>query len=185
MNISVTARKMELTDPIRSYTEDKIGKLEKYMDGNFDGQVLLRVERRWMIAEAVLHGPNVDFAGKESSDDLYAAIDGLVDKLERQLRKYKTRKLSRRSRRTKEAVIGAEAIDSGSITILGAPEGSETSAIVKEKIITLDRLTPTEAISRMEVQGDSFWAFSDVDTNNLGIIYRREDGTYGLIQAED
>ena len=183
MKISVTARKMELTEPIRTYAEEKIGKLEKYTDGSFDGQVLLRVERHWQIAEATLHGPNADFAGKESSDDLYAAIDGLVDKLERQLRKYKTRKLKRRGRAAKGAP--PEVLDTGSITILGAPSAGEDSIPIKEKVISLDRLNPNEAISRMEVMGGDFWVFSNVETGSLGVVYRREDGTYGLIQAEE
>ena len=183
MKISVTARKMELTEPIRNYAEDKIGKLEKYMDGSFDGQVLLRVERHWQIAEATLHGPNADFAGKESSDDLYAAIDGLVDKLERQLRKYKTRKLNRRGRPGKGAP--PEGLDTGSISILGAPAEGEATSLISEKVISLDRLSPTEAISRMEVIGGNFWVFTNTETENLGVVYRREDGTYGLIQAED
>jgi len=181
MKISVTARKMELTEAIRNYAEEKVGRLDKFMDGILEAQVLLRVEKHWQVAECSLHARSTDFSARDSSDDLYAAIDGLADKLERQLRKHKTRMLSRR----KKATV-PEGLDSGSITIFGEPVGGQSERpIIKEKILHLDRLTPTEAISRMEVHGDSFWVFNNAATGNMGLVYRREDGTYGLIQPED
>ncbi len=180
MKISVTARKMELTDAIRNYAEEKVGKLEKYMDGILEAQVLLRVEKHWQVAEGSIHGRSTDFTARESGEDLYAAIDGLTDKLERQLRKHKTRMLNRR----KKAAV-APGFESGSITIFGAPEAGSDAPVIKEKILHLDRLTPAEAITRMEVHGDSFWVFNNSETEHMGLVYKRKDGTYGLIQPED
>jgi len=181
MKISVTARKMELTDAIRNYAEEKIGKLDKYMDGILEAQILLRVEKHWQVAEGSVHARSTDFTARDSSDDLYAAIDGLADKLERQLRKHKTRILNRRKKR-----VEVPGYESGSITVLGALESEQVDRpVIKEKILHLDRLTPTEAISKMEVHGVHFWVFNNVATGHMGLVYKREDDTYGLIQPED
>jgi putative sigma-54 modulation protein len=183
MQIAVTAKKMELTPAIRSYAEDKIGRLDKFLEGIMEANILLRVEKHRAIAEATLHAKHADFTGKEDHDDLYAAIDGLSDKLERQVRKYKTRNLSRR----RTVRVGEELQDVGTITILGAlePEVSADYPVLKEKFIHLDRLTPTQAISRMEVHGDDFWVFADVEGGLLSVVYRRKDNGYGLIRSAE
>jgi len=138
------------------------------------------VEKHWQVAEGSLHARSTDFTASESADDLYAAIDGLADKLERQLRKQKTRMLSRRKK-----AVAVQGLESGSITIFGAPKGGEAGPIIKEKILHLDRLTPPEAISRMEVYGDDFWVFNNAETGQMGLVYKRKDGSYGLIQPVD
>ncbi|MCB1162568.1 MAG: ribosome-associated translation inhibitor RaiA [Candidatus Krumholzibacteriia bacterium] len=183
MQIAVTAKKMELTPAIRSYAEDKIGRLEKFLDGIMEANILLRVEKHRAIAEATLHAKHADFTGKEDHEDLYAAIDGLSDKLERQVRKYKTRNLSRR----RVAKAGEEMLDVGTITILGAlePDTSADYPVVKEKFIHLDRLTPSQAISRMEVHGDEFWVFADAEAGLLSVAYRRKEGGYGVIRSAE
>lgn len=187
MQIAVTAKKMDLTPAIRSYAEEKISRLEKYFDGIMEAKVLLRVEKHRHIAEATLHAAQADFTGKEHNEDLYAAIDRLSDKLEAQVRKYKTRNLNRR--RGRGAAGGPrveELMDVGTITILGEldQENVVDHPVVQEKFIHLDRLTATEAISRMEVHGDDFWVYSDRDGGDLCVAYRRKIGGYGLIRSE-
>lgn len=182
MQIAVTAKKLELTPEIRDYAEEKIGRLEKYLEGILEANILLRLEKHRAIAEATLHAKHADFTGKENQDDLYAAIDGLSDKLERQVRKYKTRHLSRR----RGAKPAGEALqDVGTITIHGAIDEAAAYPVVKEKFIHLDRLTPDQAISRMEVHGDDFWVFADPESGLLSVAYRRKDGGYGVIRSED
>jgi putative sigma-54 modulation protein len=188
MQISVTSKKMELTPAIRSYAEEKIGRLDKFLDGILEAHVLLRIEKHRHIAEATLRARQADFTGKENNEDLYAAIDRVADKLERQMRKYKTRTLSRRK---KKGIPKAElSLDSGRIAILGEPDGGAnvdtlTRPVVQEKFIHLDQLTVEEAISRMEVHGDSFWVYTDSDRGEMSVVYRRKDGSYGLIQPEN
>ncbi len=182
MQIAVTAKKMEITPAIRSYAEDKIGRLEKFFDGIMDAHILLRVEKHRHIAEATLHAAHADFTGKENNEDLYAAIDRLADKLEAQVRKYKTRSLNRR-----RGPSTGEFMDVGTISILGdaAHEDIDGRPIVKEKFIHLDRLNANQAISRMEVHGDNFWVFADELSGVMSVAYRRKDGSYGLIKSED
>lgn len=184
MKISITARKMDLSDSLREYVEEKLGKLDRYMDGIMEVRVLLSTEKHWQIAEASLHAPHADFTAKESGNDLHSAVDGVTDKLERQMRKYKTRMLNRRNRKTVAA--GAGGFESGSITILGSGmEVEEYPQVIQEKILHLDRLSPSEAISRMEVHGDDFWIFNNSETEHMCIVYRRKDDNYGLIQPEE
>jgi putative sigma-54 modulation protein len=185
MQIAVTAKKMELSPELRSYAEEKIGRLEKYLDGIMEANILLRLEKHRAIAEATLHAKHADFTGKEDHDDLYAAIDGLSDKLERQVRKYKTRHLSRR-RGAKPA--SEMLLETGTITIHGAPAPEAAAAaypVVKETVIHLDRLTADQAITRMEVHGDDFWVFADAERGLLSVAYRRKSGGYGVIRSED
>jgi len=187
MQITVTAKKMDLTPAIRSYAEEKIGRLEKYFDGIMEAHILLRVERHRHIAEATLHAAHADFTGKENNEDLYAAIDRLSDKLEAQVRKYKTRSMkSRRGRGGAAASIEAMK-DMGTITYFGEviTETEEDLPLVKEKFIHLDQLEASEAISRMEVHGDNFWVYADKEHGDLCVVYRRKVGGYGLIRSED
>ena len=185
MQISVTAKKIDLTPAIRSYAEDKIGRLDRFMDGILEAHVLLRVEKHRHIAEVTLRAPHADFTGKEHSEDLYAAIDGTSDKLERQLRKYKTKTLSRR----KEKILPLEfaPMDLGSITILDGsmPANGDDRIVINEKFIHLDKIGVDEAISKMEVHGDDFWVFADKSAGLMSVVYRRKDGSYGLIQPQD
>ena len=184
MQIAVTAKKMDLDPEIRDYAEEKIGRLEKYFDGIMEAHILLRQEKHRAIAEATLHAKHVDFTGKEDQDDIRAAIDGLADKLERQVRKYKTRNLSRR-RSAKPA--GEMLQETGTITIHGAASTEVIPGypIIKETFIHLDRLTPDQAISRMEVHGDNFWVFADAERGLLSVAYRRRNGGYGVIRSDD
>ncbi len=186
MQITVTAKKMDLTPAIRSYAEEKIGRLEKFVDGIMEAHVLLRVERHRHIAEVTLRAKQADFTGKENHENLYAAIDLVSDKLERQVRKYKTRKANWRKGRA-AAHGGGDQGEVGTITILDGeqPTQSEARPIIQEKYIHIDRLGVEEAISRMEVHGDNFWVFAEAFSGQMSVVYRRQDGSYGLIRLED
>ncbi|MCP4546132.1 MAG: ribosome-associated translation inhibitor RaiA [bacterium] len=188
MQVSVTAKKLELTPNIRTYTEDKLGKLDKYLDGLREAHILLRVEKHRHIAEVTVRGKHADFTGKEDNEDLYAAIDRLVDKIERQIRKYKTKNLNRRRRKT-PAPVDEEMFDMGSITIFGSADVTEDTdyshPVIEEKFIHLDSLRPEQAISRMEVHGNDFWVYTDAEYGQMSVVYRRKDGTYGMIQPRD
>ncbi|MBN2169981.1 MAG: ribosome-associated translation inhibitor RaiA [Candidatus Krumholzibacteriota bacterium] len=187
MQITVTGKKLDLTPAIRSYAEEKIGRLDKFVDGVREAHVLLRVEKHRHIAEATLRGKSADFSGKEHSEDLYAAIDRLADKLESQMRKFKTRTLNRRKGGKPGARTSTADFSTGTITILGEVEVGEEEAprpVIEEKFITLDQLTVEEAISRMEVHDSHFWVYSDAAEGRMCVVYRRSDGHYGLIQAE-
>lgn len=186
MQITVTGKKLDLTPAIRSYAEEKIGRLDKFVDGVREAHVLLRVEKHRHIAEATLRGKSTDFSGKEHSEDLYAAIDRLADKLESQMRKFKTRTLNRRKGGKQGARTSTADFSTGTISILGEAAAGEEAPrpIIDEKYITLDQLTAEEAISRMEVHDSFFWVYSDAVTGRMCVVYRRNDGNYGLIKAE-
>jgi putative sigma-54 modulation protein len=185
MQISLTAKKIDLTPEIRDYAEEKIGKLDKFLEGIMEAHILLRVEKHRHIAEITLHAKQVDFTGKENNEDLYSAIDRASEKLERQLRKYKTRTLSRR--KAKPVPANADPLDLGSISILGqsASDNGSDRPVIKEKFIHLEMLGVNEAISRMEVHGNDFWVFADSPAGLMSVVYRRKDGSYGLIQTQD
>jgi len=185
MQITVTGKKLDLTPAIRNYAEEKIGRLEKFVDGIMEAHVLLRVEKHRHIAEVTLHARHADFMGKENNEDLYAAIDRVSDKLERQVRKFKTRTLNRR--RVKAAHASADMDEISSIMILGEalPDEELERPIIKEKIINLERMAVDEAITRMEVHGDEFWVFAGQNSGQMNVVYRRKDGSYGLIRQED
>jgi putative sigma-54 modulation protein len=185
MQITVTAKKLDLTPGIREYAEEKIGRLERFVDGIMEAHVLLRMEKHRQIAEVTLHARHADFTGKENSDDILAAIDRVSDKLERQVRKYKTRTLNRR--KGKAAPQPDEETDEiSSITILGPAQAADSMArpVITEKIINLDLMTVDEAITRMEVYGNDFWVFREGASGQMSVVYRRKDDSYGLIRQE-
>lgn len=175
MNIIVRGSKLEITEAMESYAKEKIGKLEKYFENGQEvkATVLVKIHGRSHIVEVTIPLKNLILRAEESSSDFYAAIDTVIDKLERQIRKNKTKLVSRK-RETTDFVY--EYIDD-------IEEEPETK-IVKRKKIEVKPMDEEEAILQMELLGHQFYLFKNIETNQPSLIYKRKDGDYGMIEAE-
>ena len=175
MKYNIRGDKMVITDAIKDYAESKLGKLEKYFkDDDVTANVLTRVRGNSQIVEVTIPTSKFVLRSEEEHDDLYAAIDLVSDKLERQIRKNKTRLNRNVKENTKEFNFDYVLEDE--------EESKET--IVRRKNIEMKPMDEEEAILEMELLGHSFFVYKDMDTNNVCVLYKRKDGDYGLIETK-
>lgn len=184
MQIQVTGRHMPVTDAIRDYADEKISKAAKVHDSDEMAiDVVLHVEKnpankKKDVAEVTAHMKGIVVRAEEAATDMYEAIDLVAEKLERQMRKYKDRLVGRRNGKT--SVKTAAGVDE-----LPAPLAEELEGeVVRKKIIELKPMTEDEAILQLELLGHDFFVFQHIEDGNLNVLYRRQNGDYGLIQPQ-
>ena len=174
MKYNIRGDKMVITDAIKDYTETKLGKLDKYFkEDGVTANVLARVRGNSQIVEVTIPTSKFILRSEEENEDLYAAIDLVTDKLERQIRKNKTRLNRNIKENIKEFNFDYEINDD--------EEGKEK--VVKRKNIEMNPMDEEEAILEMELLGHSFFVYKDMDTNKVCVVYKRKDGDYGLIET--
>ena len=176
MKFNIHGKKVEVTDSIKNYIEEKIGKLDKYFENPDDitATVVIRINGIEQIVEVTIPIQKIVVRGEERHDDLYAAIDLVVDKLERQIRKNKTRMQKRVS---KETIIGFD------LNYESVPE-EEEQVIVKRKQIEMKPMSEEEAMLQMELVGHEFFVFRNVSSGDVDVLYKRKDGNYGIIETK-
>lgn len=177
MKITVRGKNLEVTNALRNYVEEKIGKIEKYFQDAFiEAQVALAVERDRHLVEVTIAVDGLLLRGEETSADMYASIDGVIEKLERQVHKYKT-KINRKIREHKKefALNFTEAYDDFD---------DEEPRIVKSKRFAVKPMPVEEAIMQMDLIGHDFFVFRNADSNEVNVVYKRKNGQYGLIEPE-
>ena len=176
MKYNIRGDRMVVTEAIRDYAEEKLGRLEKYFkDDDITANVLTRVRGNSQIVEVTIPTSKFVLRSEEENEDLYAAIDLVSDKLERQIRKNKTRLNRNVKENTKEFNFDY---------VLEDTEEESKEKIVKRKNIEMKPMDEEEAILEMELLGHSFFVYKDMDTNNTCVLYKRKDGDYGLIETK-
>ena len=177
MNITIKGRNIEVTNALKDYVEKRFSKLEKYFYKEMVGTVTLIVEKEEHRAEATIPLGRYILRAEESSKDMYTSIDAIVDKIERQVRKYKTR-MNRKGKQAKAEPIFSAAMEAE------IPDNDLTDIISKKKSFTLNTMDPEEAIMQLELLDHDFYIFLNADTDEVGVVYRRKDGKYGLIDPK-
>ena len=174
MKYNIRGEKLVITDAIRDYAEEKLGKLDKYFKGDdITANVLAKVRGNSQIVEVTIPTSKFILRSEEEHDDLYAAIDLVTDKLERQIRKNKTRL----NRNVKESVKEFN-FDYDLPT-----EEEAKEAVVKRKKLEMKPMSEEEAVLEMELLGHNFFVYKDMDTGSINVLYKRKDGDYGLIET--
>ena len=171
MNYTIRGEKLDVTDSIKDYVITKVDRMEKYFDepSKVNVKVILSVRGREQKVEITLSNINFDLRAEVSHSDLYAAIDLAVDKLEGQMRKYKSKIMSK-SRI--EIVYDDEVIDDEPI-----------EEIVKRKKVYLKPMHEEEAILQMELLNHDFFMFKNIDEDCISVLYRRKDGKFGILNS--
>ncbi|MBO8173162.1 MAG: ribosome-associated translation inhibitor RaiA [Bacillaceae bacterium] len=185
MNYNIRGEQLDVTPALREHVEKKLGRLEKYFDNmdNTDCHVTLRVIRDEQIVEVTIPLKGLILRAEESHGDMYAAIDLVVEKLERQIRKYKT-KVNRKNRQNGSIKEMNEEIRLDRDLAEGEDAGEDEFEIVRTKRFNLKPMDAEEAILQMDMLGHNFFVFSNADTDQVNVVYRRKDGKYGLIEPE-
>ncbi|MFC4426102.1 ribosome hibernation-promoting factor, HPF/YfiA family [Deinococcus navajonensis] len=180
----LSGRNVEVTDAMRDYVEEKLTRLDRYNDQITDARVTLTVRdvrdsgRRNRV-EVQLNVPNGIIRAEEHHADMYAAIDKASDVLERQLRKFKTKYLKHRHDATPQPAPGPAEADVNA----GLDDVSEfVPEIVRQKRFDLRPMSPEDAVTQMEALGHDFYVFMNMGSGGCGVVYRRKDGHYGLIE---
>ena len=185
-NFNVRGENIEVTPALRTYVENKVSKIEKYFDEVPEANVHVNLKvysDRQGKAEVTIPLPNLVLRAEETSPDLYGSIDLVSDKLERQMRKYLT-KVNRKFRRTNNQ----EDFQPVNPELLEGDKEDDTDSnlsIVRTKRFDLKPMNPEEAVLQMEMLGHDFFVFLDGETDSTNIVYKRDDGDYGLIETEE
>lgn len=176
MDIIIRGSKLEITEAMESYAKEKISRLEKYLENSDDthATILVKIHGHLHIVEVTIPLKNFILRAEESKDDFYTAIDTVTDKLERQIRKNKTRIAAKKNKEVKDFAYDY---------IQSIEEESEEK-IVKRKKIEVKPMDEEEAILQMELLGHEFYLYKDIETGEPAVIYKRKDGDYGIIEAE-
>ncbi len=171
MRYLIRGEKIQVTDSIKDYIEEKLSKMDKYLDNpeNVEAKILIKVNGVEQRVEVTIQTKGYFLRAEEAHSDLYAAIDLIIDKLERQFRKYKTKLIDKsRQENIKDNFDIDETIE---------------EEIVKRKKIYLKPMDEEEAIMQMELLGHTFFVFKNIETDTICVIYKRHDGNYGLIET--
>ncbi|MDR0268701.1 ribosome hibernation-promoting factor, HPF/YfiA family [Paenibacillus sp.] len=182
MNLTIRGQHIEVTEALKDYVDKKLCRLDKYFDAPLasEGYVTLNVVRGLHTVEVTIPLPGVMLRAEDRSDDMYASIDAVVDKLERQVRKHKT-KLNRKFRQ--EGSLKTLAVETASTGAAPSEQQVEEEfEVVRTKRFTLKPMDVEEAILQMNMVGHNFFVFSNIDTQEVSVVYKRNDGKYGLIE---
>ncbi|QBO35911.1 ribosome-associated translation inhibitor RaiA [Periweissella cryptocerci] len=182
LKIITRGENVEVTDAIRDYVEKRLEKLNRYIGENTEATAHVNVKvypEKTSKVEVTIPMSYLTLRAEETQPDLYAAIDFVTDKLERQIRKHKT-KVNRKSREK-----GFKGLDfSGDIVPEMMPDEEDVIEVVRTKHVSLKPMDSEEAILQMDLLGHDFFVYEDED-QGVNIVYRREDGRYGLIEASE
>ncbi len=179
MNYNIRGENVEVSEAIKAYVEKKVSKLERYFETppTSDVNVNLSVYNDEQKIEVTIPMTNLLLRAEEKHEDLYAAIDLVVSKLERQIRKHKT-KINRKSRQKGAVKYMFAEMEKNSVE----QDDDDNIEIVRTKRFNLKPMDSEEAILQMDMLGHDFFVFTNGDSGDTSVVYRRHDGRYGLIE---
>lgn len=190
MSITVTGRKMPVTDALRQYAEEKIGNSMKVMDIDpLVAEIVLFVEKnpanpRPAVCEVTLRTKGHIIRVEENEEDMYAAIDVAAAKVVRQLRKYKTKVIDRKLR-AEDETIRIQPAAAGELDVDGLMQELAGDEVVRVKEMEFAPLTEEEALVQIDLLGHDFYAYTDRDSGLVNVLYRRDGGGYGLLKQKE
>lgn len=179
MQLSVTFRHMEPSDALKNYVQDRTGKLTKYIDKPLDSQVTLSVQKFRQIADVVINADGIRIAGQETHEDMYAAIDLVMDKIERQVKKYRDKIRKHKPSSGREIKWRRDIYEQDSF------ETDQDPLVVRTENYFVKPMSVDEAAMQMDLSHQEFLVFNNASTQTVNVLYRRKDGNYGLIVPQN
>ena len=176
MELIIHGDKLKITEAMNDYIKEKLEKLEKYLENSdtVRANVMVKVKNHEQTVEITIPLKSFILRSEETKEDFYAAVDKTIDKLERQIRKNKTKLMSRQSKPSYDFNFDTIELD----------EPEEEQKIVKRKNVEVKPMHEEEAILQMELLGHQFYMFKDAETDKYAVVYKRKDGNYGVIESE-
>ena len=179
MKFDIRGKNIELTDALKDYTTKRLSKLEKYIEDVKEAQVALSVGAEGHKVEVTIPLNGIILRGEDCTDDMYSSIDLVVEKLEKQIKKYKTRLYRNNRGAGLKKALREEAIEE-----LDKGKPAEKFNIVRTKRFALKPMDEEEAIMQMNLLGHNFFVFFNSGTEEVNVVYKRKDKGYGLIEPE-
>ncbi|PKO22127.1 MAG: ribosomal subunit interface protein [Chloroflexi bacterium HGW-Chloroflexi-1] len=181
MQLSITGKNLEITDSLHEYVEKKISRLDRYLPNIIDARVELSVEntraaKDRQIAQVTLRTKQTILRAEEASADMFASIDAVLEKMQRQVNRYKGKRGTRRG--------GGEQAEFEEIPVTEEETPEDQPQISRVKRFAMIPMDEEEAIEQMELLGHDFYVFFNANESEINVIYRRRSGDYGLIQPE-
>ena len=192
MQVSVTFRHMDPTQALKDFASDKVTRIEKYIQTPMDANVVLSTERYMHKADITIKAHGFMMRGQEKSDDMYASIDGAVDKIERQVRKYRKKLKDHKPREGQKMKVRLNYMDpimedaaaeqdvQPDVSAEGAPP---IPAISKTQELDAHPMSVSEAAMQMDLMHNDFLVFVNAETNEVNVLYKRKDNGLGLIET--
>jgi putative sigma-54 modulation protein len=177
MQTSVTFKNLDPSETLKSYVSDKLNRFDKFLENPAEANVVLSVEKFRHIAEIKITGDKLSINGKEETNDMYSAIDMVLDKIEKQIKKTKEKKRRSSAKKTRVTDIIAEE------AMIRLEDESATQVVVRN--IEYKPMDVEEAVLQMDLGDDNFMVFTNARTERVNVVYRRNDGRYGLIQPNN
>lgn len=190
MQISYTFRNLDASDFIKEYAREKVERVNKYLDRASEAHVVYTLERHNHICDITIHAGAFSMRGREKSEDMYASVDLAMDKIERQLKRYKE-KLKHHKGGAHHHLAELEQIKVKH-TAFSVPEEQEAQSkaaaapehrVIKTNEFLAKPMTVDEAVMQMDLINNDFLVFTNATTRDVNVVYRRKDGHYGLIEA--
>ena len=178
MKIIFKGKHIEVTDAMRNYIEKRLNKIDRHFDHILEVIVTLSVEKNRQIVEATLQASKALIRAEEETDDMYASIDKVVDKLERQIQKYKEKYFQK-----PHPGSGRKGLVNEGVNVEDS-EPDRIVKIVKTKRFAIKPMSVEEAAMQMDLLGHNFFVFANDNTNKVNVLYKRRDGNFGLIEPE-
>lgn len=177
MEIIIRGDKLKITSAMSDYINEKLEKLEKYLEHSdtVRANVIVKVRNHEQKVEITIPLKSFILRSEETQEDFYAAVDKTIDKLERQIRKNKTKIMAKQSKTYYDFNFANVEIEE---------KTEEEQKIVKRKTVEVKPMSAEEAILQMELIGHQFYLYKDCDTDQFAVVYKRKDGDYGVMEAE-
>ncbi len=174
MKFQIRGKNIQVSGALKAYVEKRLGKLDKYFENDPEAIVTLVVERDRHRVEVTMPLNGYILRGEEELPDMYACIDVVVEKLEKQIEKYKTRFVKKNRTKSIKDIVPDSTITNG----------DEEPEVKRTKRFAIKPMSVEEAILQMNLLGHSFFVFFNAETEEANVLYRRKDGNYGLIEPE-
>lgn len=187
MQLSVTFRHMDPSDALKAYAEEKISRIEKYVDTALEAHVVLSVEKFRHTADVTVAAEGITLKGQEQTEDMYSAIDMVLDKMERQVKRYRDKSKGRHagSKARPNTMRTGELLQDKAVT----PDKTEDRVeeemqelLILSQPIETKPMDVEEAVARLDLSQDRFMVFTNAATEEVNVVYRRSDGNYGLVE---
>lgn len=183
MNVVITGRHFDVTNPIKAYATEKIQRLEKFFPKILEAHIILTVEKYRRIVEITLIGKHLTVTGKETTADMYASIDKALETIDKQLRKFSERMKEHKKKKAHE--VESDAISSVSLGSQALALGAAANPgpkIVETRRLAEKPMSVEEAASELSISNGEFLVFRNSDDEKINVIYKRKDGDLGLIK---